>query len=714
MVNLLDAIETELVPRYVGVEEFCESDAFCNKPLYPGQRTFLKLLFLEEMTGEEEDTLSYWIAGGRNGTEIMLSPDIRERRQFLQESGYKHFREGMLVGGRRSGKGWMTAIAMGKIMYETLQLGDPGSYYGIDPDKEIYFSCVAAAESQAKEFQYADLVSVVESCKAMERYRKFPTLETEIRISTETDLRKIAQTINSRGKVTRAIARLRGKALAANASTLRGSATMAVAIDEMAHMLPGLSKASADQVYQAADPSLDQFGLDGLMMLNSSPYTKVGMFFERFEKAMKPFDPNRPVELSFGGGEMDDEFGGNGNPRVMAFQYPSWALFEGYKKYKSKWQPRHRFPYVITASPDWDEEATDVDGTPLYSDEDKRRIVQARAKQAENPETYKVERRAKFAEVTDAFLLPHLVDQMFLGVPDHWEITPQGGTQLSRKMFRSNLGEGALNSFRYKFHLDPSSTTAGFGFAIGHLESFARPDGQMEEHVVFDLIKRWNPRDFPGSVIRWAPILRDLETFADIFRPFEITFDQHQSADPIQDLSERLQHRNIPTRVYEKIATNELNWKRWEVFKTACYQGLVHAPWDAIDQKPYGVDQELKFLQQQNTGGKFPRVDKQEIGPVQTKDMADCVAEVTYSLIGNLMVNRMEDRLANSAILGAAQGGYSIAGAMSNAPIGGQGPMNIHEYYHSRERAEAIRAMHNGSAIGRSRGDRGRRGRVRG
>jgi hypothetical protein len=705
MTNLLDTIETSLVPRHVGIEEFVESDQFCNKALYPAQKTFLKLIFLEELSGEEEDTLDYWIAGGRNGTEIQISPDIRERVDFLRADGYKHFREVGLVGGRRSSKGWMTAAATGKVMYETVQLGDPGEHYGIDPDREIYFSCVAGSEAQAKEFQYADLVSIVESCKAMERFRVFPTLETEIRISTEADLRKIDIVQARQGKVTRAIARLRGKALAANAGTLRGSATMVCVIDEMAHMIPGQSKASASEVYQAADPSLDQFGVDGMMFCNSSPYTKVGAFYDRYVAMMRPFDPTKPISFSKDMGEGDDPSEGNGNPRLMAFMYPSWALFENYKRYKSKWMPKHKFDYVITASPDWDENELDAKGEPVYSDEDIRRIFQARAKEAENPESYRVERRGKFAEVVDAFLIPRMVDQMFEGKPTHYETNAEGMPIIRRQLYSSDLaGEGALNVFRYKIHVDPSSTTAGFGFALGHLETFTQWDGVSEEHVVFDLIKSWNPKDFPGSVIRWAPILRELETFADIYRPFEITFDQHESVDPIQDLSERLQMRNIATRVYMKTATNELNWKRWEVFRTALYQGLVHAPYDAREQKPFGVDQELKFLQQQNTGSKYPRVDKQDIGPVQLKDRADCVAEVTYTLIGNLMVNRMRDRLANSSLIGGAAGGYPIGGSHS-PPVSGVGPVNIHDFYRSREQTEANRAMRYGSAVGRARGN---------
>jgi hypothetical protein len=158
--------------------------------------------------------------------------------------------------------------------------------------------------------------------------------------------------------------------------------------------------------------------------------------------------------------------------------------------------------------------------------------------------------------------------------------------------------------------------------------------------------------------------------------------------EPIQDLQDILGERNIQCRIYERFATNELNWKRWEVFKTALYQGLIHAPYDEYpNPSPMGSGtftskDELKFLQQISTGGKFPRIEKQDIGPVQTKDMADCVAEVTYTLIGNLHVTTMRERLSHSAVAGGAPGGYGIG---QGGPVGGVGPPGISGYYSSRE-----------------------------
>lgn len=690
--ELLDQVTSSLVRKPVSIDEFAESDRFCNKPLYPRQRVLLKIFFLEELTGKEEDILDLWIAGGRNGSEITISPNVRERVQWLRDNGYSHFREIELVGGRRSSKGFLTGISLSKVMYETLRLEDPGTYYGIDPTKDIYFSCVAGSEDQAKKFQYADFSSTVETCAAFDKYF-VRGLETEFRVATEADLRQAAQMKARGGKVSKDIARLRGNALAANAGTLRGSATMALCIDEMAHMIVGETKASADEVYKAATPSLDQFGIDAMIFCNSSPWTKVGMFYERVEEAFLPYDPNyEPDEIlgktRSGGEDLDKK---NGNPRLLAFQYPSWALFEGYEDNESKWS-RHRFRWAITASPDWDPNEKKEDGTDKYSPKDKAAIETARSEESANPDTYKVERRGKFAEVADAYLNPDMVDRMYAGIPDGYEIKedPKTGDRfphLRLTPITSNYGAGVHNYYRYKAHLDPSSTTAGFGFALGHAEEFPDYEGNAYEHVVFDIIKRWNPKDFIGGVIRWEPILQELVEWADIFRPFEITMDQHNSMEPIQDLQERLNRRNIPTRVYMKYRTNEDNWKTAETFKTALYQGLVHAPLDSEDLLWSAL--ELKFLQEKPSTGRYPRIDKQDAGPVQTKDMADSMMDVVEVLIGNQMVNRARERLANNPISLGAPGGYGIG---RGGPFGAAVPAELADFYQSRRTGEQSRA----------------------
>lgn len=699
--GLLDNID-QLSPKHIGVEEWGESSDYCNLPLYPRQVVYLKLIFLEEMTGKEEDVLTEWINGGRNGNEIVLSPNIRERRQFLRDHGYKHFRLIQSAMGRRASKGLSTGVAMSKIMWDTLQLGDPGGYYGIDKKKEIYFSCIAGSESQAKKFQYADMVARIEGNRAFEPYIA-ESLETEIRVMTPSDIGHISAS-KARGlTVKRDQARLRGNALAANAGTLRGSATMIVAIDEAAHMIPGESKSSAQEVYNAALPSLDQFSIDGCIFVGSSPYSKVGMFYALYEQNLIPFDPTRPVDLStveFGDEDISTS-NINGDPRGFVFQGPSWSLFQGYRYYTSKYKKRPRgrtFGKMVTVSPDWDPESVDDEGRPEFSEEDKASILQARAEEAKDPETYKVERRGKFAEVSESWLNPVMVDRMFSGRPTGLGQLANGDVQMIYEPFPTNYGNDiATGAFRYKFHLDPSSTTAGFGFAIGHLEVLPDPsDPEFEvPQVVFDLVKRWRPQDFHGGVINWKHVLGEVMMYARIFHPYEITLDQHQSQDPIQRLSEMLKRESISCQVYMRPTTLELNWKKCEVFKTALYRGLVHAPFDEASD-PYSSKEEMKFLQQVSTSGRFPRVDKQDLGPVQTKDRFDAVCDVTWALLGDLQIESMRQRLSQSTLVGGGAGGYGIGQGsplMGNYPRGGAGPPGISEYYSNREERMARQGL---------------------
>lgn len=654
--DLLTQFESALTYEKVGIVEFAESDKYCDKILYPGQRVLLKLIFGEELDGLEEDILDYWIAGGRNGGEVEISPDVRQRVEYMRERGAPHMKEVILVGGRRSSKGFVTGIAMAKIMHDTLQLQDPGKHYGVDSDKNIMFNCVAGSQDQAKEFQFADFSSTVEACGALEN-QIVASLETELRVKTAADERKISRVKRQGRKVIKDIARLRGHALAANAGTIRGSASMITVIDEMAHMMVGESKGTADSVYNAAEPALAQFKGDGMMFLNSSPYTKIGKFYERYDLAMKPAT-----------GGPDD--------LMLAFRFPSWAMYEGWQRDPSVKRRRQFSIGVPHTSPDWDENEKGADGEYVHPQADREAIESERAKEAADPETYKVERRAIWAEVVDSFLIPEMVDRGYEGRPAGYSVE----NRLILAPFQSNWGEGVHNYYRYVAHLDPSSNTAGFGFALGHAEEYTDMQNQTSQHVVFDIVKRWRPEQFPDRVIQWKPILEELEWLAEVFRPSSITFDQYQSHEPIQTLQIKLMERGIgETWVNEIVATPESNWQRAETFKVALYQGLVHMPRFGTPGRGDEADQahsanELKFLQQVNTNSKYPKVDRQTVGPVQTKDMADCLMTVTHALIGNAIQLRHAEELAKSPMVMGAPGGFPIggpdAGGRGSVPAG--------------------------------------------
>ena len=658
--DLLDQLDSTLGGEEVDIITFAESPKFCNSKLYPRQKLLLKLMFLEDLSPAEDRILDYWIAGGNGGNEIEVPSNIRERIEWLKSNGYKHFPEVVLVGGRRCSKGHVTAIAMAKLMYDAMRLGDPGKHYGIEKDKTIVFSVVAAAQDQAKEMQYSDFRNRVESCYAMQNSLG-DMQELKFSVLTQRDKDQIALRKKNKRRVDADTASLRGNALPANARTLRGSTTMAIVFDEMAHFQQGENDQSDKEVYSAAKPALAQFGRAAMVFCNSSPYSKVGTFYERFQEGIG----------------QDEDTGEWLNNRIFPIRLPSWALFEGWWEDEDYVNDPDTPNKCITVAPDWDPERKNPDGSYFYCEHDRIAIEAEKVEEASDPIKYRVERRGEFAEVVDAYLDPDLVDRMYLGRPYETEV--EEGDEVVIKRYYNGYQVNRNNNsytFDYYAHIDPSSTTAGFGFALGHVEPFFLR-GEHQDHVVFDIIQRWNPQDFPDKVIDWDPILEERLLYCDIFRPKKLTFDEHQTAAPMTWLKNECRKRGIGTNVHVKKPNIQTNWNRAEVFRTALYQDLVHAPHGEPD-----IDyssQELKFLQEIKTG-RVPRVEHQTVGPIQTKDIADAMMEVVESCIGNEIAISERNLLGETNLRMGGQGGY-VAGFTPVPGLnerGARGPMAEH------------------------------------
>ncbi len=643
MSRLHDQIRKEFAPRQVGIIEFAESEEFCGKRLYPYQRIFLKMVFLEELEGWEEDLLTRWIQGGR-ANEVSLSPEIRQRIDICREREYPHFSEICMVAGRRASKGHITAIAMAKKLYDIAQIPSPGDFFDIDIDKTIHFSCIAASMDQAKVNQFADLYSTITRCKALQDRISNP-LEESITIKTDSDEDNIRRMKATGIKVEKDFAKLRVRALAANSDTIRGMATVAMVFDEMAFMMPGESNQSAMKVYTAAEPSLATFGPYAMIFCNSSPATKIGKFYEQVQLALRP--PSHPEGW---------------DATHFAIQAPSWAFFDYWWK-----DPQVRFSRALMVSPEWADKLEEDVESSVLNPMAKAMREKERLLEISNPDSYKVERRGQWNEVMDAYLNPDKVDQAFSGV------LPNGS-------FCRRTSQGTY-LYEYKGHCDPSSTTAGFGFAMAHVEEFEDPTGQfpggMARHVVFDRVHRWNPKDFPGGTINYLKVQEDLGILLDYYRPTELTFDQYNSPGLIQGLREHVRTNSFSEvrKIGEVTATAGLNYQRWEAFKTALYLGLVHIPPDCFDpvtefdHSEY-ASFELKFLREIATAT-TKRVDKQDDGPIKTKDIADCICEVTFKFLGSYLEGFLTKNLTAATAVTGAQGGYPIGGRHEGGPMAG-------------------------------------------
>jgi hypothetical protein len=249
-----------------------------------------------------------------------------------------------------------------------------------------------------------------------------------------------------------------------------------------------------------------------------------------------------------------------------------------------------------------------------------------------------------------------------------------------RIIFTNHAG---VAGFVYKGHGDPSSTTANFGIGVGHVEWFEETKldeegkivkNEMGEpvminmpHVVFDLLDAFYPEDMvdeegePTGVIDWVNVVMpEIQRIIRNFRPKEFTFDQFDSTHAIQLLRKNISEMGIhDVRVREKTATFQVNKRRWDNFKAAIYLGRVHAPAPRGQTNQRSLElvkDELKFLQEKNG-----KVVKQDFGPVQTKDIADCMAEVVDYLIGDQLTG-IKEQLGETKTEVGAEGGYRIGG----------------------------------------------------
>lgn len=597
---------------------FATSPQFCGKTLYPRQQTILRIVMLEieNLTEYDNWVIDQWIESSKkfdSGGEVLIPIDIRERMQTLRDAGRTHFREFVDVGGRRGGKGYLGGIIGSYLTYEKIMLDDPQDYYGIDKSKDLYINIVATSTTQARKYLFSDVAASIMDCAALTPYI-WKVQEEEVRIQTPADIRKFCDMRHKGVKVNKDLASIRITANAATGQSGRGGAAYMQAFDEFAHLAESDSTRSASEVYEAYTPSLDQIGFDAFIYVPSSPYTKVGKFADLYEAGLAV-----------------DEDGKALYPEMLVFQHPSWSLYE-----------------------DWQYNPTIRRPIQQYD----KQMMQLEQR---NPQKFKVERRARFAETVDAYLDPEVVDKMFNPIED---VELDGSTRIRNLV---NKTSGQWNHV-YRFHADPSKAQCNFAVAGGHSEVF--PDGLY--HAIIDYIRVYQPSDFPNDPVTGLPwvdytqIEDDILNLTKLFPMSEFSFDQFNSVSSIQKIRTGISQRgcaNPQMIVRELTFTKQVNWNRCEMFKTAAYMGLIHLPVVEVDYPGTGAinlaEQELKFLREVNG-----RVDHQTAGSIVTKDLADCIMTVAVELLAEQMSDLIGGEFSNKTMVGAARGGYTMEGAL--------------------------------------------------
>lgn len=637
--------------------EWVVDPRFLDRPrLYPRQATLLKLIFLRDdlLTQYDHDVVGEWAESfertGNNGCQ----PDVLRRVKICQEQGRPWFREVVAPIGRRGSKGHMGALTSSYVLWHYMHRpGGPQEYYGIDRDKRLSCMVFAGKREQAKANQWQDLVNVITGAPCFAPYISRNQAE-RLTLFAPTD-RLRAQRMALRG--IRSETDIATFEIVPRESTLmagRGPTSFVQLYDEWAHVVATGANRSAEDVWTAATPSLDQFGVDAYIWEGSSPWQMTGQFYQNACNAVALEDNGSPSY-----------------PEMLLIQLPSWGLY-------TDWEVAHKIAVRPRARVVIDVMAESADGAgPVLAQVEQQQPAQRFAplrgaiqeyddqmRQIEraNPETFAVERRSEWAAVVDAYLNQRSVEAIF---------TPPPGGFRTLTVARS----GAMGT-TYVAHGDPASVGDRFGFAIAHMETEdlgVDDDGlpRLRKHVVFDVLNKWSADEWADRQVHYVRmhdgdrnVEDELWDYVRAFQPVEFTFDQYAVPSTVQSLTRRAARAQLPTRpdIFIVPATKQLNFVRWEVFKAAANLGLVHAPVYFDDGQPCEAsaiaEAELKFLQRRGN-----RIDHPTAGPVQSKDVADAMCECVWKLIGAELAIEIGQALSEISIRGVAGRGLrTLAG----------------------------------------------------
>lgn len=534
--------------------EFVTGPQWMDKPnLYPRQATMLKIITLRDdlFTDYDRRVIEEWTTGFRlregvvadEDTSTMryegdwgIPPDIYERIAYLKEHNYRWFRTVLAVIGRRGGKGHLGALLTAYVLWNYLAEPDPRVAFGVDDQKRLSCQVFAGKKGQAQANQWGDIAKFLTSAPCFMPFISKSTSDM-LSLYSKADMLRAATT---QMDTTMDMAAFEVVPKEASTMAARGPASFAQLYDEGAHMVAtGVSRSMAE-VWESATPALDQFGEWAWIYSGSSPWAMDGKFYELVQDTLSVDIVTRaPIW-----------------PENLVIQLESWDPYKD-------WELTVNGDFVLCP----EREVTLPDGSvvtkpPIYARPLRGALQEYDAKmqrlERANPDTFRVERRSKWAVAMNTYLPEQHVRRMF---------HPWNGEVLQ-------MQERGRNDIAYVMHGDPGQTGSNFGFAVGH--SVPDPHGGPIPHVVFDWIKCWKPQDFPANEMDYIAIEAEIGEVMDRFLPVMVTFDQWQSISMIQRLSVRSRQHYRVADVHERTATGPLNWTTAETFKVALSLDLVH------------------------------------------------------------------------------------------------------------------------------------------
>jgi hypothetical protein len=264
------------------VVSFCESDWGAKVKLFPIQRFVLKMF--------------YGMPLDRENKTIAVFDKFRETKLFdfteyeylqylynqgrcnVNEDGHQ-FNEMAMVIGRRGTKSTVTSLITAYEYYKILHIPDPFEYYSLMRGGEIKIINIANGQKPALNI-FNTVKNIVSTVPILDRFKSNITKQ-EVRFRTQWE---IENEPNADGAIV-------GQSGGSLSRTMRGSSSIVVVLDELAHFIDNGGVASSEKVYDALTPSVSSFvgkggKQEGKIISLSSPLNRSGQLWKLYTQGM--------------------------------------------------------------------------------------------------------------------------------------------------------------------------------------------------------------------------------------------------------------------------------------------------------------------------------------------------------------------------------------------------------------------------------------------
>lgn len=327
--DTIDSIVNE-IEKEVDIITFCESPTYLNQKLHAVEKFILKIFYEVPLDDKTKDIHVRSFPHNEKGvlmTEVEYAKFLRmqERTNVLDPYNFQTSMYLLLICGRRSGKTFLASIVSSFEAYKLIVKGNPQQYYHLPEGETINIINVATNGEQALILAEATKKRIINS----EWFKPYiaSMKQSTIRLRTKRDLdlfnkmkRNLKADSENKDKEDKADDDDRIKendtfvsiiieAMSCTARGIRGKTVIVAILDEIAHFIDNGGNKSGDEVFKAITPSISTFNTDGKILCISSPYNKIGIFYDLYlkSKGTETIPPNQEIRM---------------------FQIPTWEMNE--------------------------------------------------------------------------------------------------------------------------------------------------------------------------------------------------------------------------------------------------------------------------------------------------------------------------------------------------------------------------------------------------